>query len=91
MAFGNVKNVTGVVTINWNWCKGCGFCVGFCPTKALTLSTEYNAKGYHPPYAKSPEKCHYCMYCQMICPEFSIFVTRNDETEDETKKGVTPK
>jgi 2-oxoglutarate ferredoxin oxidoreductase subunit delta len=91
MFFNDLKQVHGKVFINETWCKGCGFCVQFCPTNVLDISSEFNAKGYHPPYAKSPEKCHYCMYCQMICPEFSIFVTRSDETEDETEKGVTPK
>jgi 2-oxoglutarate ferredoxin oxidoreductase subunit delta len=81
MAFGTVKNITGVVTINWNWCKGCGFCVGFCPTKALTLSTEYNAKGYHPPVVTSPDDCRNCEFCQTICPEFAIYVRKQEEEE----------
>jgi len=85
MAFGKVKNITGVVTINKAWCKGCGFCVAFCPTNALAMSPEFNAKGYHPPYIKSPEDCRNCDFCQSICPEFAIYVTRKAEqreTED---------
>ena len=40
----------GNVTINVERCKGCGFCVEFCPTNVLALSSAFNSKGYHPPY-----------------------------------------
>ncbi len=83
MAFGNIKKLTGVVTINRNWCKGCGFCVGFCPTKALAMSSDYNAKGYHPPFVKSPEDCRGCNFCQSICPEFAIYVRPEEEEEGD--------
>jgi len=54
-------------------CKACGFCVEFCPTKVLALSTAFNAKGYHPPYMVNPEKCSGCDLCRMYCPDFAIF------------------
>ena len=79
MRFGNVKNATGTVTINKNWCKGCGFCIQYCPTKVLTASPEYNKKGYHPPVVTSAESCRNCGYCQVICPEFAIFVKDGSE------------
>jgi len=82
MAFGKIKEITGVVTINKSWCKGCGFCVKFCPTNALAMSDEYNAKGYHPPYVKSPDDCRNCDFCQTICPEFAIYVNRKVEQEE---------
>ena len=87
MFFNDLKQMRGKVHINPNWCKGCGFCVQFCPKKVLDMSPEYNAKGYHPPYVKNPDACHDCMFCQMICPEFSIFVTM----EEVTNKGETTK
>ncbi len=82
MAFGKIKEITGVVTINKSWCKGCGFCVNYCPTDALAMSSEYNAKGYHPPFVKSPDDCRNCDFCQTICPEFAIYVTRKAEHEE---------
>jgi 2-oxoglutarate ferredoxin oxidoreductase subunit delta len=66
----------GKVTINVERCKGCAFCVEFCPTKALALSSDFNAKGYHPPEVISPEKCSGCDLCGMYCPDFAIFGRR---------------
>jgi len=39
----------GFVAINVERCKGCSFCVEFCPTHVLALSSAFNSKGYHPP------------------------------------------
>ena len=63
----------GSVQIVVERCKACGFCVEFCPTKALALSSAFNAKGYHPPYMVHPEKCSGCDLCGMYCPDFAIF------------------
>jgi 2-oxoglutarate/2-oxoacid ferredoxin oxidoreductase subunit beta len=54
-------------------CKGCGFCVEFCPKNTLAMSTDFNSKGYHPPIVADPESCTYCDLCEMICPEFAIY------------------
>ncbi|MBN2543180.1 4Fe-4S binding protein [bacterium] len=62
------------------WCKGCGFCVEFCPKDALELSTEFNTKSYHPPRLVRPEACTKCRLCELYCPEFAIFV-REDEKD----------
>jgi 2-oxoglutarate ferredoxin oxidoreductase subunit delta len=75
MAFGKLKQAYGKVTINRNWCKGCGYCVSYCPTDALEMSKTYNAKGYHPPQLKTADNCRDCKFCEMVCPEFAIFVT----------------
>jgi 2-oxoglutarate ferredoxin oxidoreductase subunit delta len=79
MLFGDLQPVLGRVLINKNWCKGCGFCVQFCPMNVLDTSSEFNAKGYHPPYVKAPEKCRDCMFCELICPDFAIRVERLPE------------
>ncbi len=74
-----VKVPIGQVHIIKDRCKGCGFCVEFCPKKALELSAEFNIKGYHPPYVKNPEECRECHLCEIICPEFAIYVTLDKE------------
>src|ERR1700741_2193654 len=53
--------------------KACGFCVEFCPTGVLALSSAFNAKGYHTPYMVHPDKCSGCDLCGMYCPDFAIF------------------
>jgi 2-oxoglutarate ferredoxin oxidoreductase subunit delta len=63
----------GFVVVNNERCKGCGFCVEFCPTKVLALSSAFNSKGYHAPYMVSAEKCSGCDLCGMYCPDFAIF------------------
>jgi 2-oxoglutarate ferredoxin oxidoreductase subunit delta len=63
----------GTVEIVVERCKACGFCVEFCPTHVLALSSAFNSKGYHTPYMTHPEKCSGCDLCGMYCPDFAIF------------------
>jgi 2-oxoglutarate ferredoxin oxidoreductase subunit delta len=63
----------GSIVINLDHCKGCGFCVAFCPTDVLELSSAFNGKGYHPPHMVNPDKCSGCNLCGMYCPDFAIY------------------
>ena len=76
------KGPRGRVIINIEMCKGCGFCVEFCPREVLVLSKDFNAKGYHPPMTKYADRCTGCNMCGSFCPDFSIFA-RRVEVEDE--------
>ena len=69
----NPKGPKGLVTINRELCKGCGFCIEFCPSDVLEFSAEFNLKGYHPPHAARPEACTGCDLCGIYCPDFAIF------------------
>jgi 2-oxoglutarate ferredoxin oxidoreductase subunit delta len=68
-------------------CKGCEICVYFCPREILEEDMEtLNVKGYHPPRLKpgaSTTECAGCLFCQLICPEFAIFI---QEAKEETSK-----
>jgi 2-oxoglutarate ferredoxin oxidoreductase subunit delta len=72
-------------------CKGCAFCIEFCPQKVLVVSEEYNAKGYHPPKVANPEACMDCDMCETICPEFAIFTVRLDSGAEASKASRAPK
>lgn len=61
-------------------CKGCGFCVEFCPVEVLEVSKEINQKGYHPPKVKDIQKCVVCKTCEYLCPDLAIFVTKKEES-----------
>jgi 2-oxoglutarate ferredoxin oxidoreductase subunit delta len=74
-----VKIPKGEIHIIKDRCKGCTFCVEYCPKDVLEMSEEYNKKGYHPPHVKSPDDCVECHLCEMLCPEFAIFVTLKEE------------
>ncbi len=65
-------------------CKGCGFCIEFCPKQVLEASPEYNTRGYHPPIANKPDACTGCLLCEMLCPDFAIWV---EELEGFNKKS----
>ena len=63
---------SGIVHINKDWCKGCGICVHFCPTKTLAM-LEFKS------VVECPENCNGCMMCELRCPDFAIEVTEVDE------------
>ncbi|NQT48151.1 MAG: 4Fe-4S binding protein [Chloroflexi bacterium] len=66
------------VVINRERCKGCEYCVEFCPTGALAMSDEMNVKGYLLPKVVDESKCLGCGLCEVICPDFGIFVISQD-------------
>ena len=70
------KRPGGMVTINVELCKGCGFCIAFCPVGALELSDRFNSKGYHSPRVVNLDACTGCDLCGMYCPDFAIFGER---------------
>jgi 2-oxoglutarate ferredoxin oxidoreductase subunit delta len=69
----SAKGPRGLVTINAELCKGCGFCIEFCPPGVLEFSEEFNSKGYHPPRVAKPDSCTGCDLCGIYCPDFAIF------------------
>ncbi len=87
MTFGKLQPIKGKIHINKNRCKGCGFCVEYCPRDVLKLSEEFNVKGYHPPVVVKEEECCYCQLCEAICPEFAIYVTekKKEETSEQSE------
>jgi len=71
---GKITRLRGTVTVLEDRCKGCAYCVEFCPRHVLARSQRYNMKGYHPPDIVQPDSCTGCHLCEIICPEFAIGV-----------------
>ena len=80
----------GSVEIVVERCKACGFCVEFCPTHVLALSSAFNSKGYHPPYIVNAEKCSGCDLCGMYCPDFAIFGFKKRRKKGGSDPAATP-
>jgi 2-oxoglutarate ferredoxin oxidoreductase subunit delta len=66
-------------------CKGCGFCIQYCPKKVLEESREINARGVHPPKVVDESKCVICSFCTAVCPDFAVFVIEKTRKEDVEK------
>ena len=56
-------------------CKGCRFCIDFCPRDVLVETSDMNSRGYHYPIIAEgkEEECVACQFCSILCPEFAIY------------------
>ncbi|MDR3590475.1 MAG: 4Fe-4S binding protein [Negativicutes bacterium] len=62
------------IDVDKELCKGCGYCVHFCPRKIVGMKKETNAKGYSFAYQIEENKCTGCKICAIICPDAAIEV-----------------
>ncbi len=67
--------VRGRVFIRKNRCKGCQFCIEFCPQQVLVVSKDFNAKGYRYPVVVK-DVCINCTLCLTLCPDYAILSKR---------------
>ena len=81
----HIKASRGRVIIITDRCKGCGFCIEYCPRDVLAMSSAYNEKGYHTPEIIDGSQCVNCHFCEALCPEFAIYsIEAHEMTEGET-------
>jgi 2-oxoglutarate ferredoxin oxidoreductase subunit delta len=71
----------GTVYVIKSRCKGCGFCIEYCPKQILVASEEFNEKGYHYPEVIDESGCVNCKVCEDICPDFAIFSVTKVESD----------
>jgi 2-oxoglutarate ferredoxin oxidoreductase subunit delta len=70
---GTIPAIRGQVHIIAERCKGCEYCIAYCPRQVIQMSKSFNPKGYHFPEAVKQERCVNCHFCESLCPEFAIF------------------
>jgi 2-oxoglutarate ferredoxin oxidoreductase subunit delta len=71
-------------------CKGCGYCIEFCPTQVLVESKDINAKGYHYAVVRDGEGylCVNCQFCNLVCPEMAIYTEEVPKETEDKPDGV---
>jgi NAD-dependent dihydropyrimidine dehydrogenase PreA subunit len=57
------------ITVREAWCKGCNYCVEFCPKDVLSIEDAV-------PVAVHLERCTGCGLCVWMCPDFAIKVRK---------------
>jgi 2-oxoglutarate ferredoxin oxidoreductase subunit delta len=67
----------GTISIDQERCKGCGFCIEFCPRKVIELSDRLNSKGYFVAAFDDGKECSGCATCAVMCPEVAIEVMKS--------------
>jgi 2-oxoglutarate ferredoxin oxidoreductase subunit delta len=55
-------------------CKGCSYCIEFCPKDVLEEDKKLNRIGVHPPRVKDSTLCVGCGVCEDVCPDFAIYL-----------------
>jgi len=71
------------IRINEQWCKRCGICIAFCPTKVYTEKMGL-------PIISNIGECTGCMLCEHLCPDFAIEVEVKKEAKKEEDRGSSP-
>ncbi len=64
------------IIIDKDRCKGCYFCVKFCPKELIRVSDTHNRLGYFPAEfdTVNEDKCTGCKTCAIMCPDTAIEV-----------------
>lgn len=55
------------LSVEVDWCKGCGICVAFCPKQVLALEDGKVV-------IKDINACIQCGQCELRCPDYAIWL-----------------
>jgi 2-oxoglutarate ferredoxin oxidoreductase subunit delta len=66
------------ILIDKDRCKGCYFCIEFCPRNIIRISETHNKLGYFPAEfnEEEAERCTGCKTCALMCPDTAIEVIK---------------
>ena len=67
------------VVVDYDFCKGCGVCAAFCPSRALSLDSGGKA-------VWEPSLCTGCGLCELYCPDLAVECLRDDT--ETNREGV---
>lgn len=68
MAEPKKKRGVPLILVNEAWCKRCGICINFCPTKVFDVRED----GL--PLVNRRNDCIWCNLCEVRCPDFAILL-----------------
>ena len=71
------------VKVDEKLCKGCYFCVKFCPMGVFVRSNTIGELGYNLAEVEFPEKCTGCKACLLFCPDMAVVVGEEKEEADQ--------
>jgi len=70
------------VWVNTSNCKACDKCVAECPAGVLAMVYDHTSVLGKMISVENPESCIGCNECELICPDFAIFVADKQEFKE---------
>lgn len=68
-----------MLLLNAVMCKGCTYCVKYCPKRIIEMGTDRNNYGHFYPVFKNTEACTSCGICAVMCPESALEIVTGEE------------
>lgn len=62
------------VEVNPKLCKGCYFCIRYCPREVFGKSEKIGEMGYVVAKVLDSGKCTGCRLCLLYCPDFAVSI-----------------
>ena len=70
------------VWVNTSNCKACDKCVAECPAGVLVMVYDHTSVLGKMISVENPDSCIGCNECELICPDFAIFVADKKEFKE---------
>jgi len=70
------------VEIDERLCKGCCFCIRFCPFGVFVRSHTLGDLGYEIAKVEFSENCNGCRACLLYCPDLAVAVEEEGEKKN---------